>query len=192
MKKLSVLTVVILGVAGLAASQQPPAKEQKPDPAVCPLHEEHTKAKKAATAAHEHDFAAMNKRGDDARGMGFSQTETTHHFLLQKSGGAIQVEVNNAKDDANRDAIRKHLRNIADSFTKGDFSIPNFVHGEDPAGVKELRTLEKAVQYRFEELPQGGRVVLVAKSAEALQAVHSFLRYQIYEHRTGDSLEPPK
>lgn len=192
MKKLLTLTAVILVVAGLAASQQQAPKGQKPDPASCPLHEEHTKEKKAAATNHDHDLAAMNKRGDDARGMGFSQTATTHHFLLQKSGGAIQVEVNDTKDSASLDAVRRHLQNIAASFAKGDFSIPNFVHGEDPAGVIDLKRLGKAVQYRYQETPQGARVLLTAKSADALKAVHSFLRYQIYEHRTGNPLEPPK
>ena len=31
----------------------------------------------------------MNKRGDHV--MGFDHTRTTHHFLLQESGGSIEV-----------------------------------------------------------------------------------------------------
>lgn len=39
--------------------------------------------------AAQDSHAAMNKRGTEA--MGFSQTDTTHHFLLTANGGAIQV-----------------------------------------------------------------------------------------------------
>jgi hypothetical protein len=36
----------------------------------------------------------MNERGE--KGMGFSQTATTHHFYLNESGGIIQVEANDS------------------------------------------------------------------------------------------------
>ncbi|HEV2729124.1 MAG TPA: hypothetical protein VGV15_03750, partial [Terriglobales bacterium] len=61
--------------------------------------------KNAQTPEQQH--AAMMKRGDE--GMGFAQEKTTHHFLLLKHGGAIQVYVNDPKDDATRDHIRMHL-----------------------------------------------------------------------------------
>jgi hypothetical protein len=43
------------------------------------------------------DHADMHKAGVDQRGdhvMGFSRAKTTHHFLLYRDGGAIQVEAN--------------------------------------------------------------------------------------------------
>ena len=36
------------------------------------------------------DSSAMDMRGE--KGMGFSQTATTDHFLLRADGGAIQVD----------------------------------------------------------------------------------------------------
>ncbi|MBI3405027.1 MAG: hypothetical protein HY046_06175 [Acidobacteria bacterium] len=192
MKRIWTLAAAGIAIGAMAGWAQEKKPVQTTDPATCPLHEQHMKEKNAAGSGHEHDFAAMNKRGEDAKGMGFSQSETTHHFLLQKSGGAIQVEVNDASDAANRDALRKHLQVVAESFSKGDFSIPNFVHGADPNGVKELRKLKTAVQYRYEELPNGARVVMTSKSFAGIEALHSFLRFQIYEHRTGDPLEAAK
>ena len=186
MKSFLVLALVSTSMAMFAA-QEPQSKQ--PDPATCPLHEQHTKGKDA-TQGHDHE--SMLKRGEDERGMGFSQSETTHHFLLQQNGGAIQVEVNDPKDTATRETVRKHLQRIAESFSEGDFSIPRFVHDKDPDGVKEMKQLGNAVQYRYEELPQGGRVALSTKSKAGLAAIHSFLRFQIYEHRTGDPLSVPK
>jgi hypothetical protein len=48
------------------------------------------------------------------------------------------------------------------------------------------------VQYRYEDLEQGGRVVMTTKSSAGINALHSFLRFQIYEHRTGDPLVAAK
>ena len=188
MTKISWMAVALLACGSATAGTQEPKKETK-DAAQCPLHEQHMKERQAAA---EHDHAAMNRRGEDARGMGFSQTETTHHFLLTKSGGVIQVEVNDAKNTALRETVRKHLQVIAESFAKGNFSIPGFVHGKEPDGVKELKELKSAVQYRYEDLASGGRVVLAGKSDKAARSVHRFLRFQIYEHRTGDSMEVPQ
>jgi hypothetical protein len=42
------------------------------------------------------------------------------------------------------------------------------------------------IEYRYQDLPQGGAVRIETKDARVLAAVHAFLRYQIEEHRTGD------
>jgi hypothetical protein len=52
--------------------------------------------------------------------------------------------------------------------------------------VADLQRLRAIVAYRYEELPAGGRVRIVTARAEAVTAVHAFLRYQIREHKTGD------
>jgi hypothetical protein len=49
-----------------------------------------------------------------------------------------------------------------------------------------------AIRYRYDETPAGGRVSIVTTDAEALAAVHAFLRYQIVEHKTGDPTVPEK
>lgn len=132
-----------------------------------------------------HDaHSQVNERGE--KGMGFSQTATTHHFLLKQDGGVIQVEANDKKDETNRDNIRMHLGHIARAFQSGDFDIPMFVHDTVPPGVPEMKRLQKQIRYTFEEIPAGGRVVISTTSDEALVAIHSFLRFQIEEHKTGD------
>jgi hypothetical protein len=37
-------------------------------------------------------------------------------------------------------------------------------------------------------LLQGGRVAISTANAQALDAIHQFLRFQVSEHQTGDSL----
>jgi len=142
---------------------------QNPKPEECPMHAAHTQ---------------MNERGE--KGMGFSQTATTHHFYLNESGGIIQVEANDSTDVTNRDDIRMHLRHIAHAFQTGDFDIPMFVHDTVPPGVPEMKRLQKHIRYVFEETPNGGRVVIASANAKALAAIHRFLQFQIEEHQTGD------
>jgi hypothetical protein len=135
-------------------------------------------------ATQDHD--AMNHRGE--KGMGFSQAETTHHFLLTSDGGAIQVEANGPDDATNRDNIKMHLRHIAGAFKSGDFEIPMFVHDTTPPGVLVMKQHAKDIRYTVEDTSNGGRVVLHTDDKDALAAIHDFLRFQITEHKTGDPL----
>jgi hypothetical protein len=128
--------------------------------------------------------ADMRRRG--ALAMGFDQDVTTHHFVLAVDGGAIEVEVNDPKDVANRDAIRQHLREIAAQFRLGVFDKPFATHGEVPPGVPVLQRLHGSVTYPYEQTSRGGRVRIETSNREALAAIHDFLRYQITEHHTGD------
>jgi len=130
---------------------------------------------------------ALQHRGAEA--MGFDQAATTHHFRLFSTGGAIEVTVKDQADEANRQFIRTHLTEIAAQFAAGDFEKPLMTHGEMPDGVTEMSARRSEITYSFEELPAGGRVRIHTADRTALGAVHRFLRYQIREHRTGDSLE---
>jgi hypothetical protein len=124
-----------------------------------------------------------------ANAMGFSQTATTHHFLLKTDGGVIQVETNSSQDTRNRDLIRSHLAHIAQAFAAGDFSDPLAVHDQIPTGVPVMQGLKAEIRYRFEAIPDGGRVLISTGNQRALAAIHQFLRFQIREHQTGDPLE---
>jgi len=137
--------------------------------------------------SHDSHLDGVNRRGDAA--MGFSHAKTTHHFLLKPDGGVIQVEANAAGDAASRDQIRRHLNHIAKKFSEGDFAAPMFIHAQTPPGVSAMKSLKAEIKYQFEELERGARVRISTNNAEALKAIHEFLRFQIQDHQTGDSLE---
>lgn len=130
----------------------------------------------------------MNARGAEA--MGFDQDATTHHFLLYQDGGAIDISVKDPEDTDNRDAIRGHLPHIAMMFGAGQFDMPHFIHATDVPGTAELTRLKDRLRYEYRESPLGGRVEITTTDSEALAALHAFLRFQITDHKTGDSLEP--
>src|SRR2546428_8310613 len=75
----------------------------------------------------------MMKRGDHA--MGFSHEKTTHHFLLFKDGGGIEVQANDPTDKTSRDEIRMHLSHIAKMFAEGNLNVPMFIHDTTPLGA---------------------------------------------------------
>jgi hypothetical protein len=152
----------------------------------CPLMraDENSKPRHDSHDSHGAHDAALDERG--ARAMGFSQTATVHHFLLEAGGGAIQVEVKDPSDASNRDLVRQHLSHIARAFAAGDFGTPALVHAGVPPGTDAMRRLKSEITYAYEETEAGARVRINTKNAEALAAVHAFLRFQIEDHRTGD------
>lgn len=159
--KLILTALVVLALpAALAAQTENP----------CPLHAEHMKA--------------LDQRGDKV--MGFGHTRTTHHFLIEKDGGIIQVETNDPADTQSRDQIRNHLAHVAEAFSRGDFAMPKAIHDRVMPGVPEMTRLKDAISYRYEEMDRGGRVRITTADPAALEAIHAFLRAQIEDHRTGD------
>jgi hypothetical protein len=166
------LIISVVSVALLLALQHP----------VTPTgmsHEEHLKQL-------EKD-EALKKGGAEA--MGFDQETTTHRFRLTPDGGSIEVTVKNTKDATTIAAIRRHLRSVAGEFSRGEFNKPLQTHGEVPPGVPEMRKSAQIIEYRYEQLPEGGSVQIHTKDARARDAVHLFLRYQIGEHKTGDPVD---
>jgi hypothetical protein len=139
----------------------------------------------ASTTTQDH-HAPMDKRG--ATVMGFDQVMTTHHFELFTDGGAIDVSVKNSSDTTNLDAIRSHLPHIAMMFGAGNFEAPMLVHdSKDVPGTRTMATRKATIRYQYVETPAGGRVDIVTTDQESLSGVHDFLRFQIADHRTGDS-----
>jgi hypothetical protein len=166
----TVITLLLFGGLQLAAQ----------DMQSCPMHREHMKA----DSQHQ---ANVERHGDEA--MGFPHDKTTHHFRLYSEGGAIEVTVNDSKDSENIQAIRSHLTHMVAMFSNGEFSIPMFVHDQVPPGVPVIKDKHGEITYSFEELAAGGRVRIKTANADALKAIHAFLRFQIEDHHTGDTTE---
>jgi hypothetical protein len=125
----------------------------------------------------------VNSRGDHA--MGFSHEKTAHHFRLYPDGGAIEVEASDPKDTGSRDQIRSHLKHIAKMFSAANFEVPMFIHDQVPPGVPVMKQLATQIKYEFQTTPRGGLVRITTDTT----AVHDFLRFQIKDHQTGDTVE---
>lgn len=184
----TVLAVLIVAVA--VYTQQKLSKDESKSHKNCPIMKQEksqtSETDKNNQTNHSDYFAMVLKNGEKA--MGFSQTATTHHFLLMKNGGAIQVEANDAEDLENRDKVRKHLAEIAEQFKKGIFTTPLAVHGQVPPGVSVMDQLRNEINYSYEETEKGARVRIITDNSQALAAIHQFLKFQIEDHQTGDPL----
>lgn len=162
-------------------------------PAECPLHAQHQREAAVAPAAHAAHGTSAAFDQVDARGdlvMRFAHSAATHRFLLNAAGGTIEVRVVDHEDQATLDQVRAHLKKVAADFQVGDFAMPLEIHGRQPSGVEAMRAKGAAIRYRYRETEHGARVELASEDAAAVAAIHAFLRFQIVEHRTGDSLEP--
>jgi hypothetical protein len=172
---------IALGVTLLLLGLPISSQETKPDDSMkdCPMHAQHM-----AQKTHR---AVMESHGDQA--MGFPHDKTTHHFRLISDGGTVEVTANDPIDKANTQAIRSHLSHVAVMFAEGDFSAPMFTHDTIPPGVTTMKLMKSSIHYTYEELPSGGRVRIQSADQIALASIHDFLRFQIAEHETGDSVE---
>src|SRR5882672_7124327 len=154
----------LIGIAAMAlagGAQQTTDKTDKQDSMKdCPMHEKH----QATSSSRDHAKHELDKRGD--QGMGFAQDKTTHHFLLRKDGGVIQVLANSADDKTSIAQIQQHFQHISHAFQSGDFNIPMFVHDQTPPGVPVMIRLKDQIRYRYEQTETGARVVISSENAD--------------------------
>ena len=118
--------------------------------------------------------------------------EIVHHFSLREDGGVIRITAKDPRDETSLTVIRTGLQLMLKRVPSGDFSIPGLKPTPDAPGSAEMRRLIHHVAYSYQELKDGGYVYIITRDAQALSAVHQFLRFQITEHATGDSLEVAK
>lgn len=182
--KINLSALFMLGIAATSACYSQQTTEQQ--------KQEKDKQTKGADkhTGHDQHFEKVNERGDHA--MGFSHKKTTHRFRLLPTGGAIEVRTNSAEDKESLAQIRAHLNQISKAFSAGNFDAPFLTHGTIPPGVAAMKESGSKIDYKFEEIENGGRVIISTADAAALQAVHDFLRFQIEDHQTGDSTKIEK
>jgi hypothetical protein len=135
-----------------------------------------------AGSAADSNFADLQARG--AAAMGVDQYTSSHIFEDLPDGGRIVLQ-RDAIDDAGTEVIRAHLRDIAERFGNGDFSIPGMVHAQTVPGTAVMAARRAQLTYAASPLPRGGEVRITTRDAEALKAVHEFLAFQRMDHRAA-------
>ena len=116
------LAFTVITLAALLASSALAQQHEMPAGMTCQQHQAQMKRE-----------VEMKMHGNVA--MGFDQDKTSHHFLMTRDGGAIQVETNDDADSTSRDQIRSHLKAISEQFANGDFSAPYATHMETIPGI---------------------------------------------------------
>lgn len=87
--------------------------------------------------------------------------------------------------------IGLHLT-AATRFAGGDFSWPKEIHAQVPPGSGIMKARKNLIRYQDTETPAGAAVRITSSDADARKAIHSFLRFQITDHRTADPLHQPR
>ena len=148
-----------------------------------------TPREKQPASATDSAFAAMQARGDTA--MGVDQYTSSHVFETLPDGGRIVLQ-RDSLDSAGTAAIRAHMKEIADRFAAGDFSIPGFVHAQTVPGTNVMAERKALIRYESDTLPRGGFVRIVTTDSLALSAVHAFLDFQRTAHRAAGHEHRPR
>ncbi|MBA3405429.1 MAG: hypothetical protein H0U13_12210 [Gemmatimonadaceae bacterium] len=127
-------------------------------------------------------FNAMDHRHGDV--VGVDPMALAHRFETLPEGGNIVLE-RGEHDDFGISQIRLHLLKISRSFKRGDFAIPGFIHTQTVPGADMMAEKSGKIDYIVEDLPHGGAIHIRTSDPDALRAVHSFIAFQIAEHRTA-------
>lgn len=133
------------------------------------------------TSSDDSAFAGVQDRGHEA--MGVDQYTSEHRFEPLADGGRIELQRDNA-DRAGVATIRAHMRDIADRFSRGDFTIPGFVHAQEVPGTRVMAGRKERITYQANDLPGGAEVRIRSSDSAAVVAVHEFLAFQRTDHRT--------
>ena len=125
-------------------------------------------------------FIALQSRGESA--MGIDQYTSAHRFEPLPDGGRIELQ-RDTVDHAGTETIRAHMRDIARRFSRGDFTIPGFVHAREVPGTRVMSERKALITYEARDLPGGGEVRIRTTDSAAVAAVHTFLAFQRSDHR---------
>ncbi len=127
-------------------------------------------------------FAALQERGKEA--MGVDQYTSSHVFEDLPDGGRIILQ-RDTIDSAGTEVIRAHMRDIAQHFAAGDFSIPGMVHAQEVPGTRVMAARRELIRYRADTVPNGGLVRITTTDSVTVAAVHEFLAFQRMDHRAA-------
>lgn len=115
--------------------------------------------------------------------MPFSLKATTHVFTKTSQGGIQQVIAKDPKNAQQVQLTRAHLSEIAEQFSKGDFSGPTHIHGAEMPGLdalKQAKRGELGVQYAA--IDGGGQVTYTTSNSKLVEALHQWFDAQLSDH----------
>lgn len=138
------------------------------------------------TFLDERRQADVAARGADV--MPFDLNKTTHTFERAADGGVQTVTANDPTDTEQIALIRAHLQQEAAKFTRGDFSDPAQIHGEDMPGLADLRTGANRIAVEYRALRDGARITYRTTDAGLIHALHVWFDAQLADH--GDHAQP--
>jgi len=115
--------------------------------------------------------------------MPFSLDQTQHVFEKNDAGGVQRVLVRAEADEAQRQMIRNHLREIAESFAARNFDKPSHIHGDNMPGLAQLKAAKAGeLEVIYSDLPQGAQIIYRSASPQIINAIHRWFDAQLADH----------
>lgn len=139
----------------------------------------------AAQALTPEPDVEMNTRF--SRVLGVDVNKVAQHYYLVKNGGVIELSAKDANDTATIAAIRKYLDSQKDLFEKGKNDTDAEVHGKVPDGLAAIKKFRNEINFFTAKTDNGAVLRMFTVNDQARQAIHDYLKFQIAEHKTGDS-----
>ena len=136
-----------------------------------------------AAARTDSAYSAVQERGRAV--MGVNQYTSAHVFEDLPDGGRIVLDRADSADTAGIATIRRHMREIADDFQRGDFTKPFQVHAQQVPGTAVMAERRAAISYAVTDRPRGAEVDIRTTDSAAVAAVHAFLAFQRRDHHAA-------
>ena len=126
---------------------------------------------------------AVRERSADV--MPFDMNATTHIFTKTRDGGVQRVVVKSSGDTKQTALIRRHLKDIADRFARGDFGAPTDVHGAEMPGLAALKAaVPGELHVRYRDLQSGAEIQYSSHDPKLVSALHEWFDAQVADHGT--------
>lgn len=122
--------------------------------------------------------------------MPFDLMRTTHFFDDTPSGGIETITANDKRDARQGALIRSHLAGEAQRFSRGDFSDPAKIHGQDMPGLAELASAGDKLHVKYRKLPAGASLSFVSRDPAVAAAVHAWFAAQRFDHAAHARMHP--
>lgn len=124
---------------------------------------------------------AVRERGADV--MPFEMSATTHVFTKTSTGGVQRVVAKDPRDSKQARLVRAHLTDIAQRFSRGDFSEPAHVHGAGMPGLAALKAgASRDLQVQYRDVPAGGEIEYKSAKQATIAALHEWFDAQVSDH----------
>ncbi len=114
--------------------------------------------------------------------MPFDLEQTTHLFERRDDGGRQTVTAKDPSNEKQIGLIQTHLRQEAEKFSRGDFSAPAKIHGDDMPGLAELKSGFRSIDIQYKDLPTGGEIRYTTGAPSLVKALHQWFMAQVSDH----------
>ena len=119
--------------------------------------------------------------------LGVTLDKVVVHFYLVKNGGVIELAAKDANDNTTINALQKYLQNQKELWEKGKESAVTEVHAKPPEAALTMRKLRNDITFYMAKTDNGGVLRMFSINDQAKNAIQDYLKYEIAEHKTGDS-----